>query len=287
MKTPFIILVICIFSALISGCALQEDIIILEERLIVLERQNQALQKKNESLQEKVENELVNLGRTSQKSEKNLRTNYASVNVTLDNVQQEIRAVNGRIDELNYQINQKTSEAEPISKKVDDISVSMAKIENRVVQLEQYLNFEEGQRPTAAKPAAGGGKASVKASSSDLKMYEDAKAAYDNGDFAKARQGFALLIKNFPKSEHADNAQFWIGESYYREKWYEKAILEYQTVLEKYPKGNKVPSAMLKQGLSFLQLGDKSNARLILKELQNSHPKSNEALIASQKLKEF
>jgi tol-pal system protein YbgF len=286
MKTLYIILVICIFSAVFSGCALQEDIIILEERLIVLERQNQALQKKNESLQKKLENELVKLGQTSQQSEKNLRTNYASVNVTLDNVQQEISALNGRIEELDYYINQQTSQAEPISKKVDDISVSMAKIENRMVQLEQYLNFEEGQKPAATKPAAGG-KAPAKASSSDLKMYEDAKAAYDNGDFAKARQGFALLIKNFPKSEHADNAQFWIGESYYREKWYEKAILEYQTVLEKYPKGNKVPSAMLKQGLAFLQLGDKSNARLILKELQKNHPNSNEARIATQKLKEF
>lgn len=286
MKTLYIILVICIFSALFSGCALQEDIIILEERLIVLERQNQALQKKNESLQKQLENELVKLGQTSQQSEKNLRTNYASVNVTLDNVQQEISSLNGRIEELDYYINQKTSETEPISKKVDDISISMAKIENRVVQIEQYLNFKEGQQPAATKPA-GGGKAPTKASSSDLKMYEDAKAAYDNGDFAKARQGFALLIKNFPKSEHADNAQFWIGESYYREKWYEKAILEYQTVLEKYPKGNKVPSAMLKQGLAFLQLGDKSNARLILKELQKNHPNSNEARIATQKLKEF
>ena len=41
---------------------------------------------------------------------------------------------------------------------------------------------------------------------------------------------FKELIERFPKSERADNAQFWIGEIYYREKWYEKAILEYQKV---------------------------------------------------------
>ena len=103
----------------------------------------------------------------------------------------------------------------------------------------------------------------------------------------KARQGFAQLIKSYPNSTNADNAQFWIGKSYYREKWYEKAILEYQTVLDKYPKGNKVPAAMLKQGLAFLQLGDKSNARLILQELEKKYPKTNEARIAKRKLAEF
>ncbi|MBU1163265.1 MAG: tol-pal system protein YbgF, partial [Proteobacteria bacterium] len=99
--------------------------------------------------------------------------------------------------------------------------------------------------------------------------------------------GFKDLINKFPKSVHADNAQFWIGDSYYSEKWYEKAILEYQKVIEEYPKGNKVPASLLKQGFAFLNLGDKANARLILQELVNKYPKSNEAKIATKKLKEL
>jgi len=83
----------------------------------------------------------------------------------------------------------------------------------------------------------------------------------------------------------ADNAQFWIGEIYYNQKWYEKAILEYQKVIENYPNGNKVQSALLKQGFSFFNLGDKANARLIFTELIKKYPKSNEAEIAKKKLK--
>ncbi len=93
------------------------------------------------------------------------------------------------------------------------------------------------------------------------------------------------MLKLYPKSPQADNAQFWLGETYYREKWYEKAILEYQKVIEKYPKGNKVPASLLKQGLAFHSLGDKANTRLILTELIKKYPKSNEAKIAKQKLK--
>lgn len=268
---------------LFTGCALQEDVIILEERLIVLERQNQNLQRKNESLQNQLQKELERLGHSSQKSEKNIRSSYASMNVTLDSMQQEMRMLNGRIEELDYRINRQMKDVGPISQKVDELSIGASKAEQRILQLEHYLNFDGTQKPVAMQRPD----VAPKASSSDQKMYDDAKKAYDNGQLDKARQGFGLLIKTFPTSENADNAQFWIGESYYREKWYEKAILEYQTVLEKFPKGNKVPAAMLKQGLAFLKLGDKSNARLILKELAKRHPKSNEARIASQKLNEF
>ena len=93
-------------------------------------------------------------------------------------------------------------------------------------------------------------------------------------------------MKKFPQSDEADNAQFWIGETYYRENWYEKAILEYQKVIENFPKGNKVPAALLKQGMAFTELGDKENARLIFKELVDRFPRSTEAKIATQKLQQ-
>ena len=45
-----------------------------------------------------------------------------------------------------------------------------------------------------------------------------------------------------------------------------------------------MPAALLKQGLSFKQLGEKANARLILNELIRKYPKSKEAAIARKKL---
>ena len=42
---------------------------------------------------------------------------------------------------------------------------------------------------------------------------------------------------------------------------------------------------MLKQGYAFIELNDKANARLILKEVVKKYPKSNEAKIAAEKLK--
>ena len=60
--------------------------------------------------------------------------------------------------------------------------------------------------------------------------------------------------------------------------------MEYQKVIEGYPKGNKVASALLKQAFAFLKLDDKDNARLIFKELVRKYPESAEAKIAKEKL---
>jgi tol-pal system protein YbgF len=149
--------------------------------------------------------------------------------------------------------------------------------------VEQYLNVERSKAQEV--PAA-----TVPPTEKQLPaqtLYLAGKQAFDQGDFKAARENFEKIIATFPNSEHADNAQFWVGEIYYREKWYEKAILEYQKVIEKYPKGNKVPASLLKQGFSFFNLGDKANARLILKELVKKYPDSNEGKIARQKLEEL
>ncbi|MEJ2038133.1 MAG: tol-pal system protein YbgF [Desulfosarcinaceae bacterium] len=274
--------------AVLSGCAAQQDIVVLEERLIAVENKAMALQRQNERLQGQIQQEVAAIGSESQSKEKNLRSQYASMNVSLESIEQQLARLNGRIDEIDHAVKAKLADVDSTGRRLDDVSLSVAKVDQKVGQIEQYLNLDE-----AGKVKANGGSSAATAGAGktgqdfEKQLYDKAKQAYDNGQLDKARQGFAQLIKSYPNSTIADNAQFWIGESYYREKWYEKAILEYQTVLDKYPKGNKVPAAMLKQGLAFLQLGDKSNARLILQELEKKYPKTNEARIAKRKLAEF
>ena len=197
-----------------------------------------------------------------------------------------MQLLSGRFEEIEHRAQQQSIVFEKGQQKIDELSLQTAKIDKRLVDLEQYLNFgENAKQPSARETSSDRDQNEPSPETTANQIYNESKQAYDNGKLDKARKGFQQLIKTFPKSNNADNAQFWIGESYYREKWYEKAILEYQTVIEKYPKGNKVPAAMLKQGMAFLQLGDKSNARLILKELEKKYPKSNEAKVGRQKAK--
>ena len=120
---------------------------------------------------------------------------------------------------------------------------------------------------------------------SEEEAYTQAKEAFDKGDFYKARKLFKSFVARFPNSENTDDALFWIAEIYFLfDKWYEKAILGYQEVLEKYPKSNKIPAVLLRQGMGFAMIKDDKNARLFWKELIRLFPKTDEARIAKRKL---
>jgi tol-pal system protein YbgF len=267
----------------LAGCALSGDVVVLEQRLESLEAQNY-------DLRQRLKENLDELDKTRGQEEKSLRSKYAGINVDIENLRQDLQKVNGRLEEIDYLLSRKLAQFESDGsnrqERLEELSLSVAKSERQISELEQYLNIEGKPTPKPAAPApAPGAKATTAPTAKDI--YSNGRQAFDNGKMDESRQLFLSLIKNFPKSEYADNAQFWIGESFYREKWYERAILEYQTVIEKYPKGNKVASAKHKQGMAFLQIGDKANARIILNDLVKKHPNSSEAKIAAQKLKEF
>jgi TolA-binding protein len=58
-------------------------------------------------------------------------------------------------------------------------------------------------------------------------------------------------------------------------------------VVKNYPDGNKVPYALLKQGLSFQKLGDKTSAKLILQQIIRDYPNTNQARVARATLLEI
>jgi len=280
-KTVFFIVI----GMILVGCALQKDVYVLEERIATLEQNNRRLQDRNRRIEAQRQEMEARLAAIRDKDIMKLRESYARVAADPDRIDQETRLVQGRLEEVEFVLRKKLGKAETDfqarSKRLENIQLELARLEKRVAQLEQYLSIESG---AVLKPASNNPAVPSKPPTAES-LYRAAKKDIDAGRLASARKGFQALIKAFPKSEKADNAQFWIGESYYREKWYEKAILEYQEVIDKYPRGNKVPAAMLKQAMAFLKLKDKANARLVLTRLVEKFPKSNEAKIATDKLK--
>lgn len=283
---------------LTTGCALQRDVYMLEERLLTVEKRNRDLNKQIASIDQEREglaSNLERLGQTKSSGDKQLRGQYAGMNASLETLRDEVSTLSGRLDETEHysqkQQNSSGSLGEQVRQKQNLMAEDLAKTKQRLDQVEQYLNMEKSaakaKAASQAVPKAASQAAPKPAATNAAGVYAAAKKSFDTGNLDQARNGFSALVKNFPKADQADNAQFWLGEIYYREKWYEKAILEYQKVIENYPKGNKVAAALLKQGLAFLKIGDKANSRLILQDLLDKFPQSNEGRIAAQKIKEL
>ena len=89
------------------------------------------------------------------------------------------------------------------------------------------------------------------------------------------------------QSGESANALYSIAESYYRKKQYKEAILAYQRFIANYPKDKRIPLSYLKQGLSLINIGKKDEAKYFLGTLINKFPKSEEAEIAREKLRDI
>jgi TolA-binding protein len=80
---------------------------------------------------------------------------------------------------------------------------------------------------------------------------------------------------------------YWIGETYYAEKDYESAIVQFQEVLQKYAQHPKAASALFKQGLCFQAMGDTKSALILFEKVASGFPDAPEADFARKKVAEL
>ena len=106
----------------------------------------------------------------------------------------------------------------------------------------------------------------------------------DERNFVKARGLLNEFISKYPTHELSDDAQYWIGQSYYREKNFERAILAFNKVQVDYANGDKAPEALLLEALSFLNIDDRASARELLGQVIAKYPDSSAASDARKRL---
>lgn len=120
----------------------------------------------------------------------------------------------------------------------------------------------------------------------------DEKTAYDRAfqalkelRYADAAQLFQEFLDQYPSSEYADNAQYWLGESYYVTRNYDIALEAFQNLLDRYPDSSKVPDALLKVGYTHYELKQWDRARAALTEVEQNYPDTTLARLAASRLR--
>lgn len=115
-------------------------------------------------------------------------------------------------------------------------------------------------------------------------MYDMAYGDYTKGNFALALLEFQEYLTKYPDTDLADNAQYWVAESYFQQRKYEDAIREYDKIFSRYPASDKVPGAYLKKGFAFLELNQTAQGVVQLQYLIGKYPSSDEARVAQRRL---
>jgi tol-pal system protein YbgF len=129
--------------------------------------------------------------------------------------------------------------------------------------------------PAAPNPAAG---------LSPQRLWNQAYADYGAGQWALAIAGFETFLRSFPRSEQADKAQRYIGESYLLDGKFQQAVEAYDRVITTYPNGTEVPLAYYKKGLALVRLGQQDRARDAWQTVVTKYADSDAAILARQGL---
>jgi len=190
-----------------------------------------------------------------------------------------------RSEELIGRIDQLESRLEDQGKQLDDLS---GRVRTRSSVLDSVMT--PLSKPPAGKTPAG--KAPVSANPSSIKV--DPTAAYDQAvlDFTQGRFPLALgefraFVAANGTTDLADNAQYGVGESFYAVGQYDSAAAAYRDVVEKWPEGDKVPAALYKLGIAYQKSNRSPEARTTFRTLIDKYPRTGEARLAEERLKEM
>ncbi|MFH2093515.1 MAG: tol-pal system protein YbgF [Pseudomonadota bacterium] len=289
----------CLMVVLLSclGCVEPQKFATLENRVAAMEmennrqltRQNMISKQsaaQNEKLQLKIENDLETVQKKLKGSHVFSKEEYAQLQYDIRTIKEEIQRLQGAALEIDHRFTEfSQKDRQEIETRMERLDSAISKNYEKVVRLENHMGFEPSSIVAEKEKPADPAQAQAVPKDTEQEMYASAKKMFDDGDLENARIQFENFITKYPDSNNADNARFWIADSYYSEKRFAEAILEYQKVLEQYVNSNKLAAARLKQGYSFAELGEHANARLILKELLKKYPDSQEARYAAEKLK--
>lgn len=92
------------------------------------------------------------------------------------------------------------------------------------------------------------------------------------GDYSGAEQAFNEWLGAYPDDKLAGNAQYWLAESSYARKDYEKAAANFLKGYQKYPKSPKAPDSLVKLGMSLTNLNQKQQACAVFRQLGADFP---------------
>ena len=115
-------------------------------------------------------------------------------------------------------------------------------------------------------------------------LYNDAFKDIKEGRYVDSIEKFQALIKDYPSSDLADDAVYWIAEANFVTKNTEEALQLLEFFVENYPQNRRTPDALLKTGVIYYEIGDYERARDYFTEVIDRYPASRVKFSAQRRL---
>ncbi len=244
---------------------LKDDIFNLQTRLVQLETQNSSLGKEI----------------TTQTSRQE-----ASINTRLDKFAIEMQRVKGDIDTLRVgvttgQMPGTDPEQEgSVAKLLADMGLRLDALEenqNKILAaIDKAIDAKKPEKRESSKE-----KSSKKGAS--LKNLDDLRTAFDKKKYKVIAEEGGKLVDDIKGKKDKQEGLFILAESFYKAGQTREAALRFNEFIDSKPKEN-MPTAYLRMGDCFKELGDIETAKIYYQELVQKWGSSDEAKQAKTKL---
>jgi tol-pal system protein YbgF len=271
----------CLAAAILAGatagCVTPQDIQGLQSQLSDIQRQVLQIQKQSPS-KEEVSSQVSSLGTSVGRQMESLLKTEADMQVKLQDLSSQIDELQAKLEDTNYRLAQ-------LSQQIASTNQELKSFRGTAPPAGA---LPDGTQPQAPPPGGNPGNAGNNGPSADPQaLYNGAYNDYLKGNYDLSLREFQEYLDNFPATDLADNATYWIGECYYRQRRFRQAVDQFDAVLEKFPKSDKVAAATLKKGYAHLELGERSQGVVQLRHVIRTYPNSDEANLARQRLREI
>jgi tol-pal system protein YbgF len=254
--------VIVVVALLGAGCVSEEQLR-LQREVLELTRRVDGMERSLRTVQEETAGGIKERMGTITRQQAELQAGIDSVRVDMQGAQ-------GRFDDLGRA---DTRQRQDLTLLRDELGLQVADVGKRLTKL------EEAAAAAAVTPPV--------EESADALYERGLQTIRDRQEPAAGREVMSTFLKRYPGDPRAVNAAYWIGETFYTEKAYDKAVLQFEEVVQKYGDDPKVAAALYKQALAFDAIKDRASARLVMKKLLDRFPLAEEAKKGKEKLKEW
>jgi len=229
------------------------------------------------------------LGSTMSSLQKSVQDVQANAGARLDTMSTQVQGLSDNLEEIKSRLGKLNQQLVDLQNSVQsiDAKISGAGAAAPATGLATPTSSTGSSRPTGSagsSPSSSGIPAG--APSADT-LYSNGLRDITSGKYDLARSEFEDYLKYYSETDLASNAQFYLGEIFYKQKQYMDAVAAYDKVLSNYPKSFKLGPARLRKGMALLELGQKTGGVRELREVIKRFPGSDEDRLARAKLKEL
>ena len=193
----------------------------------------------------------------------------------LQQMQQEIAALRGMVEEQQNQITRLTEESQ---NRFDALDSRISHAQGGATSTSAPTSAQTQQQPQQIPPQAPGDPAK------EQQYYDAAYSLIQARDFTRAQQAFTAFLGRYPQGKYAANAHYWLGEIGLVNNDLQAAGKAFATAIEGWPQHSKAADSTYKLAVVEQRLGHYERAEAIFQQVITQFPDSSAARLARQEL---